>query len=293
MHSSNAASLGFFDMKSMDFDKDAIRKAGMSESLLPEVTDRGTVIGRYKGIPVSVAIGDNQASVLGSVGENRDAILANFGTGSQISVICDGEVAGRFTPTPDIEVRPFLDGSVLLSGSALCGGRAYAVTERFFRAYAEACGMSDSEQYEVMNKLAERGMKKYGCLSPERLRVRTAFCGTRSDSTVRGSVENIGEENFSPEALLSATLYGMAEELYGLYSEMKKESPARHPMLVVSGNAVRKNKALKEAIGSVFGMEPKLPVHHEEAAFGAAIFAARTVLSGSEACDVGKCIRYK
>ena len=293
MHSSNAASLGFFDVKNMKFDKDALRTAGVSAGLLPELTDRDTVIGSYMGIPVSVAIGDNQASVLGSIGENRDAILANFGTGSQISVICGREVIDEFTPTPDIEVRPFLDDSVLLSGSALCGGRAYAAMERFFRAYAEACGMADSEQYEVMNKLAERGMKKYGYGSSDRLRVRTAFCGTRSDSTVRGSVGNIGEENFSPEALLSATLYGMAEELFGLYGEMKKGKPSSRPMLVVSGNAVRKNKALKEAIGSVFGIEPKLPMHHEEAAYGAAIFAARTALTESEASDIEKCIRYK
>ena len=40
----------------------------MDASQLPEVTDEFRMLGQYKGIPVTVALGDNQASFLGSVG---------------------------------------------------------------------------------------------------------------------------------------------------------------------------------------------------------------------------------
>ena len=42
--------------------------------------------------------------------------------------------------------------------------------------------------------------------------------------------------------------------------------------IVVSGNAMRKNPALRKICAKVFGKMPLLPLHTEEAAFGAALF---------------------
>ena len=64
----------------------------------------------------------------------------------------------------------------------------------------------------------------------------------------------------------------MAAELRGLYGEMPLLSPAVG--LVGSGNAVRKNPVLRRYLEEQFGLPLKLPAHREEAAFGAAVFAA-------------------
>ncbi|MBO4406478.1 MAG: hypothetical protein J5849_02150, partial [Clostridia bacterium] len=59
-----------------------------------------------------------------------------------------------------------------------------------------------------------------------------------------------------------------------------------------TGNAVRRNPALREAIRQVFSLSPRLPLHTEEAAFGAALYGAVSagLLSREEA---GKLIRYE
>ncbi len=67
MHASNAASLGFFDVGESEFCQNVIRELGMDPDQLPEVTEEFQVLGEYRGIPVTVALGDNQAS-FGSFG---------------------------------------------------------------------------------------------------------------------------------------------------------------------------------------------------------------------------------
>ena len=42
--------------------------------------------------------------------------------------------------------------------------------------------------------------------------------------------------------------------------------------IVASGNAMRKNPVLREICADLFGKELLLPLHTEEAAFGAALF---------------------
>lgn len=107
------------------------------------------MLGQYKGIPVTVALGDNQASFLGSVGFQENTVLLNMGTGGQISVLSDQLFEGN-----GIEARPFTKGKYLLVGASLCGGRAYAVLEKFFRSFYVQAGGDDRDLYEVMEKLA-------------------------------------------------------------------------------------------------------------------------------------------
>ncbi|MCQ2385686.1 MAG: hypothetical protein MJ078_03315, partial [Clostridia bacterium] len=203
-------------------------------------------------------------------------MLANFGTGSQVSLVYPLEKALRLTLPEDIEVRPYLGGCVLLTGSALCGGRAYGLWERFFSEYAAACGLPDGGQYEVMNKLAQKGMEDAENGTPA-LTVCTAFCGTRSHPEKRGSVGNIGESNLTPGAVLAGTVMGMAEELFDLYRKMPGEQITG---LSASGNAVRRNPALRLALRKVFGKEPTVSKDKEEAARGAALFAAYVTFPG-------------
>lgn len=282
MHSSNAASLGLYITSENRFDPDAVRRAGIDPAILPETTSAGVIAGKYRQIPVIAAIGDNQASFLGSVKNPERAALANFGTGSQISLMCRSPEG--IPADAAMELRPYLETSWLASGSALCGGRAYALMERFFRQYAAACGLADTEQYEIMNTLAQKGID-----SGNYLKVRTTFCGTRNDPDLTGSIPDITENLLTPDAMIAGVLWGMAAELHDMFLKMPHEST---DTLVISGNAVRKNPALRQMLKQVFGMETALPIHKEEAAFGAAMFSALTADPDANPEVIRDCIRY-
>ena len=260
LHASNGASFGCYDLTSQAFGLSAMEKAGLDGGLLPAVTAETAVIGQDGSIPVAAAIGDNQASVLGSLREDGD-LLVNIGTGSQVSAVVSAPV-----PFPAGAVRPYVDGRFLLAGSPLCGGRAYALLHRFFARCAERFGGDGRDVYDVMNSMAAEQADAHTLIVDPR------FCGTRADPALRGTVSNISEDNFTPEQLTRGVLWGMADELYKLYKQMPLSSPTAG--LVGSGNAVRKNPVLRQYLEEQFGLKLKLPVHREEAACGAAVFAA-------------------
>ena len=131
LHQSQAAALGLYDSASRSFQEEIARSVGMNPALFPSVTGELSLLGEYRGVPVSVSLGDNQASFLGSVRQARQTLLVNVGTGAQISLYAE-----RPFQAPGAESRPFLGSSCLLVGSTLCGGAAYAALEGFFREYA-------------------------------------------------------------------------------------------------------------------------------------------------------------
>ena len=259
IHPTNAASLGFFDVVKNCFDVAALCKFDFDLSLLPEVASEPVIIGIYKDIPVYQAIGDNQASVLYSLNSNTDACLVNIGTGSQISKIVSDPVTHA-----SLELRPFFDGKYILVGSALCGGKAYAMLETFFRSYiAEATG-EDISQYDTLNRLARQALNS-GDPIPN---IRTTFAGTRADGSETGSITGLTEMTYTPSGMVLGTLQGIVNELYEMYLEMGIASDS----VYASGNAVRRNKVLQELINKTFSLPLTLLGEDEESAGGAAMF---------------------
>lgn len=263
LHASQAASLGLYDCGTKDFLRDILEENGVPASFLPPVLYESAPMGRFCGIPVHVSIGDNQASFLGSVGNRHNCLLVNIGTGSQISLLSDTCFQGK-----GIEVRPFTADSYLLVGAALCGGRAFAALERFFRTYAVAAGAKDQPQYEIMKTLLEQARQSGETMD---LQVRTTFSGTRENPADAGSISGIRLDNFHPAALVEGVLKGMAQELYELYRVIENGTGIRAETLFASGNGVRRNPALRDILQNRFGMALRVVEHEEEAALGAAI----------------------
>ncbi len=263
MHSSMAASLGLFDIAGGDFRKEDLRLLGADPGLLPSVTEDFCPLGTYRGRPVALAVGDNQAAFLGSLEPENGAILLNIGTGAQISVFSD-----RFYEIEGIETRPLTRGTYLLAGSALCGGRAYAILEQFFRSYLASAGFDAGLQYDVMQTLAEKS------LGADQMKVVTTFLGTRKDPTLRGLITNLSEENFTPEGLVQGVLAGMAEELWEMYLLIRDATGLEARWLTVSGNGARKNRALRQILEKRFALPLQLSKTEEEAACGAALVGA-------------------
>ena len=270
LNPSSAASLGLFDSDRSCFRTELAEQAGIPGNLLPEVEAGPVLLGKmtgkyYTGVPVSTGLGDNQASVIGSVKEIYDTVLVNVGTGSQVSV-----GTKEYISDPAVELRPLTGEGYIFAGSCLCGGRAYAVLENFFRQVCQMAGVD----------LPESGGKLYGkmaeCLDkaagPE-LIVDTRLCGTREDPSVRGSILSIDENNFTPQAFISGFLYGIAGELYDLYQKILPQLSHKPSLLVGSGNGVRMNPALQKILEELFGCPLLIPVHTEEAAYGTALFS--------------------
>ena len=263
-HTSIAASFGLFDVKKDCFMYDKLLTLGIDESFLPKVVASNEIIGKWNDIPVCVAIGDNQASFLGSVKNNCESVLVNIGTGAQISAVGEIEDIGDV-----IEYRPFINNEWLICGSALCGGSAYAMIEEFFRNYAMLLGINNNSQYSIINDLAEKAYMN----GEQPLLVDTSFCGTRTDPMHRGSIQNIDLNNFTPSALILGVINGMSEELYKLY----QTGHIRKSHIVASGGAIRKNNVLRKLLEDKFGMSVSISSVKEEAATGSALFSAYAV----------------
>lgn len=267
MHASDAASLGFFDTARNAFDTDALQKLGVDASVLPRVTADSEILGYYaETVPVRVAIGDNQASFLGAVGQRgEDVLLINVGTGSQVSI-----VGSRTESKNGIECRPFVDGKYLLVGSSLCGGRAYALLEKLFCEIANLCGAQIASAYPFM----DRAMEQIGERETE-LTVSTLFDGTREDPSLRGSITGISVENLHAVDLMSGFLQGIADELRRFYEKMRESGVCPEARVMIgAGNGLRYNPTLCRAMERVFGLPMELSTVSEEAAVGAADFAA-------------------
>ncbi len=279
-HSSDAASFGLFDIENGCFDKEAVEKAGLDFSFFPEVTCDLEPVGEFNGVPVCVAIGDNQASFIGSVRTMQGCALVNMGTGGQISMLTDLKKAPE-----GMEIRPLCSDKNILVGCSLCGGRAFAVLADFFNACLEmaGCGKADNI-YKFMDAALEAAEEE-----SEPLVVSTKLCGTRTQPQLRGSVTNLGVDNFTPSALMKGFLDGMVSEL----TEMIEPLGCEVTSLVGSGNGLRKNIPLRKRFSAALGAQMMIPLNREEAAFGAVLTALVACDAKSSIEEAQKLISYE
>ena len=261
---SDGASFGMFDVAQGCFDEKALRLAQIDPVMLPQLAQPGA-LGAYRGrYPVYAAIGDNQASFLGASGGNPNCMLVNMGTGGQFSAF-----TRNYLTCEGLETRPFPGGGYLLVGASLCGGRAYALLESFLRQTAEmVSGTPQSSCYDAMAALLGSGEK------PKDLpTVLPLFQGTRQDPSLKGTITGLTTENLTPKHLLWAWMTGMAGELNAMYRQYLAAGGAPAP-LIGSGNGLRRNVYLQQCFAEAFGMRLTMSECTEEAACGAAQYAA-------------------
>ncbi len=265
----HAASWGLFDLRRRRWDEELVARLGLPSGLLPGIRPDLAELGPLRedlGLPPQVTVrlplGDNQASYIGACGFGGDALLLNLGTGGQVSL-----PVPAFATCAGLETRPLPFGGFLLVGASLCGGRAYAVLERFFRQTVEAFGgraPAPGELYGAMDRLAAAAAGE--------LSVDTRFAGTRLDPAARGRIDGIGIDTFTPGALARGVTRGMIRELAEMVPRDRRGRCAR---VVVSGNAIRRNPLAMPFVGEAFGLPCIAADTPEEAAAGAAWAAAR------------------
>ena len=286
---SMGASLGCFELQKMEFDIEHIESAGMKAEFLPECKKGYVLLGKtQEGIPVSAAIGDNQASVLGSVKSPGESVLINVGTGSQVSVGIDHYVEAK-----QVELRPLVEEEYILVGSSLCGGRAYAALEKFFSMTVEAMtGKRTDSLYEKMSDLMAK-QKNADRNQRDALVANTRFCGTRENPSITGSFTNLTLENFTPEAMTESVLNGIAEELVTFHQKMVEQGAKTPKMLVGSGNGIRMNPWLRQIFEEIYHLPMRVSMYQEEAAFGAALYALCAAGEKEKLDQARELIKYK
>ncbi len=292
---SNAGSSGVFDLAELRWHAEIIRRLELPVNLLPPVRESGEPIGAVTasaaaatGLPVRTpvcnAVGDNQASVLGSIADTDRSVLINLGTGGQISWAIPS-----FQRVAGMETRYLPRGRYLLVGASLCGGRAYAWLNDVVQHWLGEFGyrIEREKVYARLTELATTAPADCGGL-----RMSTTFAGTRGEPAVRGGIEGISLDNFSLGNAARAALAGIIDELCDMYEQAGGKSGCRHTKAVASGNAVRKNPLLGGIIGAHTGCPVLIPRHREEAAFGAALLAGTGVGTWSSLDEAGGCIQY-
>ena len=264
---SNAASLGFFDKQSLQFDGEALSKASIDTAMLPQVCSADTIVGNYmfhgRAIPVYVAIGDNQASFIGAVNQCDTDVVVTIGTSSQLSVYTKD-----YVEAPPLETRPLPGGGYILVGAALCGGCSLAMLNHFFGdTVRQFTGqqLTDEEIYVHMFAPLTREDTK----ETLPLNVDTTFEGTRQDPTRRGKIAGITLRNFTPENLVAGFMQGICNELNDFYTALPPQLREGRTTLVGTGNALRHNGLLRKVLSDTFGLPLTLSPCAEEAAMGA------------------------
>jgi sugar (pentulose or hexulose) kinase len=162
----------------------------------------------------------------------------------------------------------------LLVSAGLCGGRSYALLERFFRDTAEALFdlLQPRSVYEAMNRLAASVPS-----GADGLRCVPFFTGTRAHPELRGALTGMSPENFTPAHLARALLEGMAmafRSSFDLIRQVGWIPCVNPPELICSGNGMRENPLLMQLVSEAFRLRGRVAAHREEAAHGAARLAA-------------------
>lgn len=271
-----AASWGIYDVVHRTWNGAFLDRLGLDAAILPPVWPAGELLGHLdaqiarqvglpSGLPVYNPLGDTPASFLGStMGPGlapSQSVLLNLGTGGQVC----WAVPVFEAPSEQVETRPLTEGRFLRVGASLCGGEAYAWLNRTVRSWLAAFDVQADEEsvYKRLNHLAADRKDTAG------LRVRTTFQGVRGGLEVEpGAIEGIPVKRLDLGALARATLQGMVDELYDLYTA-HGGLQADHREVVSAGGAVERNLLLPELIETRFGLPVRKPPYEETAAVGA------------------------
>jgi sedoheptulokinase len=279
-----AASLGCYDLRKLSLRSEELARLELDPALFPPVALDYPALGRGPGgAAVFTALGDNQASFLGSVRHLPRSALINIGTASQVSVFTDS-----YPKKPGLDVRPFPFGGYILVGAGLCGGQAYSLLHEFFeRTVRLFTGGREGAAWELMNGTGPESLP-----GKDRLVVDPRFSGTRAEPGLRASIGNLSPQNFTPGELIVGVRAGIAAELFAFYQEFGAEVRRGIDTLVGAGNGIRMNPYLLKALEERFGLPVHVPVHREEASFGAALLAGLASGLLPDRAAAGALIRY-
>lgn len=273
MNESNAHSIGLFNIQTSEWDQEAIRKLQMETIHFPRISSDSQIIGYANNIPVICAIGDNQASFLGSVTNPEEAILLNAGTGTQLSCLINKEdikIYEKYIDGFETQLRPYNETSFLLATSFINGGSVYKSLFNFFKEVGTVLlGSAQMDENMLWKKMEACGQEVLN--ETNQLQISPLLDGQRKDLSRRGSIDNLSAYNFHPGYFISGFLTGLSEYyMTGFYPELRE----RTHYICASGNGLKRNTLFRNIIEKTFGCPLYTVAYNEEASVGAALNGA-------------------
>lgn len=278
----HAASWGIYDRENGCWNFAALKALDIPREILPEIMPSGAVTGKVSAefagkfqIPAEAAvvnaIGDNQASIMGTGKDFAGELYLTLGTGAQLSMVVEEKLENL---PENLELRPFPGNRYLLVSAPLCGGAAFAWLADTVNRFRTELGESAIPRGEMLDKLDEAGFRYLTGHGESEIRIAPHFLGERHAPEIRGEVRGLTLSNAGPGELASALALGI---IRNLKSGFPAKELASRKKVVGSGNAVRLVKSIRFAIEKEFGLPLELADGSEEAAVGAARQALESV----------------
>ena len=264
-----AESLGCFDRDKTDFRREALEQMGLMPSLFPQVHRSDFVCGYYRSARIHAALGDNQCSFLGSVGDLSRSVLLNVGTGQQVSCFSSEDL-----PADGVEKRSFFDMGYLYVGVSQNGGKCYECLIRLIESTVRLYADQEIDGYAQTVELWSKRHRADG--SGHRLpRVVPAVYG-RIERVPAGSVV-LSELDCEQDILdlVEGYVKGMAQELYDLYRAIPETIRAGKDRFYAAGNGLVRNQILWVFTEECFRVRLLREEREEAAAVGAASYVWR------------------
>ena len=280
---SDAASFGFFDNTTRQWREECLEKAEIPRRCLSEIREAGNQVGTLsaewsarlgipEGTPVGNALGDNQASLYGSLTDPNNQIALTIGTGAQLSVVVPQSQTKVSRQQAPFEFRPYVGDSAIAVAASLSGGRALAALGRALEGFLKELGVESLPPLDdIQNAMHRQGLDKIAT----DLRANASLSGERYAPDLRGSFTNLSFDNFTIGDMTAALCRGLVTSLR---DALPKELIDSRREVVGSGNAIRRSPLMQQIIRETFGCGLKLQEGSETTACGAALLAADSLL---------------
>jgi xylulokinase len=231
MHSTDAAAHGFLNTQHQEWEQEILDLPFLNKIQLPEVvTDlRRVGVSSEAKCPVYVAIGDQQAALIGS-SLKMDEISFNIATGSQVSKLTS-VAEGPY------QVRPYFGGLWLSTKTHIPAGRSL----NSLVALVSELSMQSNDWVwsEIQDRLQE--------ISTTNLRINLNFFGSDDES---GSIAQITEGNLTVGHVFRAAVQQMVNTYYEIAHQLTDVSATSS--IVLTGGLTTRFSPLKDAIADKF-----------------------------------------
>ncbi|XP_051531130.1 sedoheptulokinase [Myxocyprinus asiaticus] len=255
MTGQNAASWGYFNTTTNQWNTQILKDAGFPVHLLPVVVESGAVAGHtfseWYGIPVhtpvGAALGDFQCSVYSCKTNKGDAVL-NMSTSAQLTFTMPAEFSPPSSPDPlsPIAYFPYFHGSYLAVAASLNGGNVMATFVRMLGSWMKDFGLEVSES-RIYSQLVQSAL-----IQPNTdLSVTPTLLGERHDPTTLANVSHISPSNLSLGHMTRAVCRGIIENMAVMMPPQSLQA-AGVTRIIGSGSALSCNTVLQQEVERVF-----------------------------------------
>ncbi|XP_071550434.1 sedoheptulokinase-like isoform X2 [Panulirus ornatus] len=279
----NAASWGYLNTITKNWNHEILQEAGLNSDFLPRVVDSGEEAGKLAnswygipaGTPVIASLGDLQCSVLPLLTKNSDAVI-NISTSAQLCFKMPKDFVPPEQPpsiSQPIEYFPFFDDSYLAVAASLNGGNALAAFVRTVQLWSLELGFQ-VPQSKIWQRILELGGDQQ---SQSALVIKPTLFGERHMPEENASVNNIDLGNVSLGKVTRALCKGV---ITNIHSMMPRSLLVENDItsIIGGGSALARNPILLRELEEAY----KLPVSLDsrgDAAYGSALAAIKAKLA--------------